>query len=234
MQCVNVSVCGVIFVYDAINTEHNFTLAACQDRENPLDNVLLYSLRRAGSVEMLEHSGDEDERRTSRKSPPDDVHPRTSCLPSFTQPTIPSLHSSLLSASQSIIITLFSKLPYRLLTSLHLVLHSLLHPAHLYFHTATLANNPPISPVSSPPPPGPSAFHPHHHPLSSSLLSRSRTPRTDLLLFFLLLFHLLSSLCSPSLVIQPGEHGEEESEDPAEEAHSKETSSAGPAGERAY
>uniref|UniRef100_UPI0037E91C3B rho GTPase-activating protein 15 isoform X2 n=1 Tax=Semicossyphus pulcher TaxID=241346 RepID=UPI0037E91C3B len=35
------------------------------DRENPLDNVLLYSLRRAGSVEMLEHSGDEDERRTS-------------------------------------------------------------------------------------------------------------------------------------------------------------------------
>ncbi|KAM6927464.1 rho GTPase-activating protein 15 isoform 2-T2 [Xenentodon cancila] len=36
------------------------------DRENPLDNVLLYSLRRAGSVEMLDHSGDEDERRTSR------------------------------------------------------------------------------------------------------------------------------------------------------------------------
>ncbi|XP_053172328.1 rho GTPase-activating protein 15 isoform X2 [Scomber japonicus] len=35
------------------------------DRENPLDNVLLYSLRRAGSVELLEHSGDEDERRTS-------------------------------------------------------------------------------------------------------------------------------------------------------------------------
>ncbi|KAI1899966.1 hypothetical protein AGOR_G00067370 [Albula goreensis] len=31
------------------------------DRENPLDNVLLYSLRRAGSVEMLDHSGDEDE-----------------------------------------------------------------------------------------------------------------------------------------------------------------------------
>ncbi|TWW61853.1 Rho GTPase-activating protein 9 [Takifugu flavidus] len=36
------------------------------DRENPLDNVLLYSLRRAGSVEMLEHSGDEDDRQTSR------------------------------------------------------------------------------------------------------------------------------------------------------------------------
>ncbi|XP_061642234.1 rho GTPase-activating protein 9 isoform X3 [Phyllopteryx taeniolatus] len=36
------------------------------DRENPLDNVLLYSLRRAGSVEMLDHSGDEDDRRTSR------------------------------------------------------------------------------------------------------------------------------------------------------------------------
>lgn len=41
-----------------------------QDRENPLDNVLLYSLRRAGSVEMLDHSGDEDDRRTSRKSQP--------------------------------------------------------------------------------------------------------------------------------------------------------------------
>ncbi|KAM9798969.1 rho GTPase-activating protein 9 [Syngnathus typhle] len=36
------------------------------DRENPLDNVLLYSLRRAGSVEMLDHSGDEDDRRGSR------------------------------------------------------------------------------------------------------------------------------------------------------------------------
>ncbi|XP_036007732.1 rho GTPase-activating protein 9 isoform X4 [Fundulus heteroclitus] len=35
------------------------------DRENPLDNVLQYSLRRAGSVEMLDHSGDEDERRNS-------------------------------------------------------------------------------------------------------------------------------------------------------------------------
>ncbi|KAJ0068947.1 hypothetical protein NL108_015219, partial [Boleophthalmus pectinirostris] len=35
------------------------------DRENPLDNVLLYSLRRAGSVEMLDNSGDEDERKTS-------------------------------------------------------------------------------------------------------------------------------------------------------------------------
>nr|XP_020465849.1 rho GTPase-activating protein 9 [Monopterus albus] len=35
------------------------------DRENPLDNVLLYSLRRAGSVEMLDHSGDEDETRKS-------------------------------------------------------------------------------------------------------------------------------------------------------------------------
>ncbi|XP_060926060.1 rho GTPase-activating protein 15 [Limanda limanda] len=35
------------------------------DRENPLDNVLLYSLRRAGSVEMLDHSGDEDDRRTA-------------------------------------------------------------------------------------------------------------------------------------------------------------------------
>ncbi|XP_013859611.1 rho GTPase-activating protein 9 [Austrofundulus limnaeus] len=35
------------------------------DRENPLDNVLQYSLRRAGSVEMLDQSGDEDERRGS-------------------------------------------------------------------------------------------------------------------------------------------------------------------------
>ncbi|MEQ2161543.1 hypothetical protein GOODEAATRI_010629, partial [Goodea atripinnis] len=35
------------------------------DRENPLDNILQYSLRRAGSVEMLDHSGDEDERRSS-------------------------------------------------------------------------------------------------------------------------------------------------------------------------
>ncbi|KAG7493125.1 rho GTPase-activating 9 isoform X1 [Solea senegalensis] len=40
------------------------------DRENPLDNVLLYSLRRAGSVEMLEHSGDEEDRRTSRLTHP--------------------------------------------------------------------------------------------------------------------------------------------------------------------
>ncbi|XP_041634069.1 rho GTPase-activating protein 15 isoform X3 [Cheilinus undulatus] len=39
------------------------------DRENPLDNVLLYSMRRAGSVEMLDHSGDEDDRRTSPERP---------------------------------------------------------------------------------------------------------------------------------------------------------------------
>nr|XP_015199575.1 PREDICTED: rho GTPase-activating protein 9 [Lepisosteus oculatus] len=38
------------------------------DRENPLDNVLLYSLRRAGSTEILDHSGDEDDIRASRKS----------------------------------------------------------------------------------------------------------------------------------------------------------------------
>ncbi|KAJ8259433.1 hypothetical protein GJAV_G00169210 [Gymnothorax javanicus] len=31
------------------------------DRENPLDNVLLYSLRRASSAEMLDHSGDEED-----------------------------------------------------------------------------------------------------------------------------------------------------------------------------
>ncbi|XP_056092202.1 rho GTPase-activating protein 15 isoform X2 [Rhinichthys klamathensis goyatoka] len=38
------------------------------DKENPLDNVLLYSLRRAGSVEMLEQSGDEDENRGGVKA----------------------------------------------------------------------------------------------------------------------------------------------------------------------
>ncbi|KAJ8358935.1 hypothetical protein SKAU_G00154600 [Synaphobranchus kaupii] len=31
------------------------------DRDNPLDNVLLYSLRRSSSVEILDHSGDEDD-----------------------------------------------------------------------------------------------------------------------------------------------------------------------------
>ncbi|XP_035380599.1 rho GTPase-activating protein 15 isoform X2 [Electrophorus electricus] len=34
------------------------------DKDNPLDNVLLYSLRRAGSMEMLDQSGDEEENRT--------------------------------------------------------------------------------------------------------------------------------------------------------------------------
>ncbi|RXN29506.1 rho GTPase-activating 9 isoform X1 [Labeo rohita] len=38
------------------------------DKENPLDNVLLYSLRRAGSVEMLDQSGDEDENRSGNKA----------------------------------------------------------------------------------------------------------------------------------------------------------------------
>ncbi|XP_051562042.1 rho GTPase-activating protein 9-like isoform X2 [Myxocyprinus asiaticus] len=38
------------------------------DKENPLDNVLLYSLRRAGSVEMLDQSGDEDENRGGFKA----------------------------------------------------------------------------------------------------------------------------------------------------------------------
>uniref|UniRef100_A0A8C1VYD0 Rho GTPase activating protein 9 n=1 Tax=Cyprinus carpio TaxID=7962 RepID=A0A8C1VYD0_CYPCA len=38
------------------------------DKENPLDNVLLYSLRRAGSVEMLDQSGDEDENRAGNKT----------------------------------------------------------------------------------------------------------------------------------------------------------------------
>ncbi|XP_016335171.1 rho GTPase-activating protein 9-like [Sinocyclocheilus anshuiensis] len=39
-----------------------------RDKENPLDNVLLYSLRRAGSVEMLDQSGDEDENRGGNKA----------------------------------------------------------------------------------------------------------------------------------------------------------------------
>ncbi|KAG9276981.1 rho GTPase-activating protein 9 [Astyanax mexicanus] len=38
------------------------------DKENPLDNVLLYSLRRAGSMEMLDQSGDEDENRVGSKA----------------------------------------------------------------------------------------------------------------------------------------------------------------------
>ncbi|KAM9534405.1 rho GTPase-activating protein 15-like isoform 2-T11 [Salvelinus alpinus] len=40
------------------------------DRENPLDNVLLYSLRRAGSLEMLYHSGDEEDSRGYKASLP--------------------------------------------------------------------------------------------------------------------------------------------------------------------
>ncbi|KAL2091440.1 hypothetical protein ACEWY4_013703 [Coilia grayii] len=38
------------------------------DRENPLDNVLLYSMRRAGSLEMLENSGDEEDTRSGNKT----------------------------------------------------------------------------------------------------------------------------------------------------------------------
>lgn len=224
-----------MFAYDAVKTMSIIShLPAFQDRENPLDNVLLYSLRRAGSVEMLDHSGDEDERRTSRKSSPHDAS-HHSVLTSFlhTTPSLPSasLYSRPLTPSSSLF---FSKLPHRLLTSLHPVLHPLLHTAHIHFHAAPVADNPPLSPVSPPPPPGPPAFHPHHHPLSSALLRRSRSPRTDLLLLFLLPHLLLSSLCSPSLVVQPGEHREEESEDPAEEADPEETSSAGAAGERAH
>ncbi|XP_017335547.1 rho GTPase-activating protein 15 isoform X1 [Ictalurus punctatus] len=37
------------------------------DKENPLGNLLQYSLRRAGSLELLDHSGDEDENRTGHK-----------------------------------------------------------------------------------------------------------------------------------------------------------------------
>ncbi|XP_060775364.1 rho GTPase-activating protein 15 isoform X1 [Neoarius graeffei] len=37
------------------------------DKENPLDNILQYSLRRTGSLELLDHSGDEEENRTGHK-----------------------------------------------------------------------------------------------------------------------------------------------------------------------
>lgn len=60
-----------------LSNYYDLILPAFQDRENPLDNVLLYSLRRAGSVEMLDHSGDEDDRRTARKLPPRGVSHHT-------------------------------------------------------------------------------------------------------------------------------------------------------------
>ncbi|CAB1353234.1 unnamed protein product, partial [Coregonus sp. 'balchen'] len=54
------------------------------DRENPLDNVLLYSLRRAGSVDMLDPSGDEEDRggvyKASRESLLHLLHPRVLLL----------------------------------------------------------------------------------------------------------------------------------------------------------
>ncbi|KAG7326565.1 hypothetical protein KOW79_009966 [Hemibagrus wyckioides] len=37
------------------------------DKENPLDNVLQYSLRRTGSLDLLDHSGDEEENRSGHK-----------------------------------------------------------------------------------------------------------------------------------------------------------------------
>ena len=77
------------FSDDAVNTVSLISLL--QDRENPLDNVLLYSLRRAGSVEMLDHSGDEDDRRTSRKSSPHDASHRSILTASLhIKPTPPS------------------------------------------------------------------------------------------------------------------------------------------------
>ncbi|XP_041097692.1 rho GTPase-activating protein 15 isoform X2 [Polyodon spathula] len=51
------------------NTIHN--VIERLDRDNPLDNVLLYSLRHSGSMEMLDGSGDEEEEeggRSGRKS----------------------------------------------------------------------------------------------------------------------------------------------------------------------
>uniref|UniRef100_UPI003AADEAC0 rho GTPase-activating protein 9 isoform X2 n=1 Tax=Centroberyx gerrardi TaxID=166262 RepID=UPI003AADEAC0 len=71
------------------------------DRENPLDNVLLYSLRRAGSVEMLDHSGDEDDRcRTSPDQPAltsasSSSSSTTSSSSSFPPSTVPRSASNL-------------------------------------------------------------------------------------------------------------------------------------------
>ncbi|KAL0978897.1 hypothetical protein UPYG_G00177330 [Umbra pygmaea] len=56
---------------DSVITEWFDTLQSVIDkleRENPLDNVLLYSLRRAGSLEMLDQSGDEEESRGGFKA----------------------------------------------------------------------------------------------------------------------------------------------------------------------
>lgn len=152
---------------------------------------------------------------------------------------LPAPHSTLITSFLSIIIiiiTVFSKLPHRLLASLHPVFHPLLYPAHLHFHPSSLADNPLVRPLPPPPSARPPAFHSHHHPLSSAFLPHSRMPHTDLLLFLLFPFLLLPlpSFCSPSLDVQPGKHREEKSEDAAEEADPKETSSTGPAGERAH
>lgn len=179
---------------------------------------------------MLDHSGDEDERRTSRKSsPPDATHFITASFLS-TLPSFP-VHSLSLHHHHSF----FSKLPHRLPASLYPVVYHLFHPAHLYFKSATVADNPTLCPVPPAPSPCPPSFHSHHHPLSSALLLQSRTPPTDLLLLLFPFLHLLlSSLCSPSLFVQPGEHREEKSKDPAEEADPEETSSTGPAGKGAH
>ncbi|XP_075997084.1 rho GTPase-activating protein 15 isoform X7 [Genypterus blacodes] len=67
------------------------------DRENPLDNVLLYSLRRAGSVEMLEHSGDEDDKfRTSRNHPAltSASYTPNPCLPSAVPRSVSNLENT--------------------------------------------------------------------------------------------------------------------------------------------
>lgn len=92
-----------VWIWCCQHNEHYFTLPAFQDRENPLDNVLLYSLRRAGSVEMLDHSGDEDDRTTTRKSPPHDASHHSLLTPvlhkTTSHKTVPALHLSLLMAS---------------------------------------------------------------------------------------------------------------------------------------
>ncbi|KAI4827496.1 hypothetical protein KUCAC02_030885, partial [Chaenocephalus aceratus] len=99
------------------------------DRENPLDNVLLYSLRRAGSVDMLEQSGDEDDRRTARF-----LHP--------------SILSSILSSIQPTYI--FTQPPWQIIPP-SVLSHLRRHPALPLFILTTIPSHllscPPHRPV---------------------------------------------------------------------------------------
>lgn len=51
-----------------------------QDKENPLGNILQYSLRRTGSLDLLDHSGDEEENRTGRKPSRQSYKQNSHCL----------------------------------------------------------------------------------------------------------------------------------------------------------